>query len=107
MPPNLFINLEYHIKPRGVFIRTNIRRSYIDDFLAEVVACQVGKGADHRESNEQEVYNIRITCDLSYDDILIKSDTGNKGLTTGIIMDSIGKWKLRKPEGQLAAKTQG
>ena len=95
MSRDLFIEFNYSPPERSAAVlRTNIKESYINDFLAEVVHAQVGKGVDNRKANEFDVYNILIKCDLSYDHIKISSNTGNASLTTGIINNTINNWKF-------------
>jgi hypothetical protein len=94
---DLHIELNYSISEKSATIAgTNIKESYIDDFLAEVVHSQVGKEKDFSKAKELEVYNILLKCDLSYDKISISSNTGNKGLTDGILTHTIGNWKFSK-----------
>ncbi len=93
MPHDLYIEFNYSIPEKSAtVIDTNIKTSYIDDFLAEVVRSQAGLGEDKQKASERDVYNILISCDLSYDHIQISSNAGNKGLTTGIMAHSIGNW---------------
>ena len=107
MTHNIFIEFDYSIKEASAtVIDTNIKQSYIDDFLAEIVHAQVGEGADNRKANELEVYNVLIRCDLTYDHINISSNTGNAGLTTGIIGHSIGNWKFSESLLEQIAKSE-
>jgi hypothetical protein len=95
MAHQIYLELDFSAAEKSAtIIHTNIKESYIDDFLAEIVHAQVGKGADNRKANEQDIYNIMISCDLTYDLINISSNTGNAGLTTGIIGHSIENWKF-------------
>ncbi len=101
---DLYTEITYDINLGIPLIRTNLKEDKIDEFLTEYIRFQIGKGEDKSEAKKRDVYNIKIECDLSFDIFSIKSDTGNKGLTTGIIMDSIGKWKLQNSEKGLAGK---
>jgi len=93
MPHDLYIEFDYAIKgASATIINTNIKDSYIDDFLSEVVRSQMGLGADKQKAAERDVYNVLIRCGLSYDHISVSSNAGNKSLTTGIMAHSIGNW---------------
>jgi hypothetical protein len=106
MPHDLYIEFDYSVPEASATVTgTNIKESYIDDFLAEVVHAQVGKGEDKRKANEFDIYNILIRCDLSYDHINISSNTGNKSLTAGIITHSIGNWKFSESILEQIAKS--
>jgi len=83
--------LYIHIKmPREAIdqfeIDTNIKEEKLSDMLANVLRSQMGKGTDDSTPSEVDVFEVEITIDLSFDNIHVKSNTGNKGLTTGIIM---------------------
>ena len=67
-------------------IRTNIKTERLSDILADYIQSQIGKGSDDRESKAQEEYHITISLDLSFDTFQTTSDTGNEGLTVGIIL---------------------
>lgn len=95
MPRDLFIEFDYSAnKGTTTIVNTNIKTSYIDDFLSEVVHSQIGAGEDKNKANERDIYNILVRCDLSYDHINISSNTGNAGLTTGIMAYAIGNWNF-------------
>jgi hypothetical protein len=52
---------------------------------------QIGQGEDKSEPNKKKEYQIDIRVDLNYDRFNTLSDTGNKSLTCGMVMDIIGK----------------
>ena len=82
----VFIEFEYTIdSSKCKVLNTNIKKEIIDDFLGEWVQDQVGRGADKNSPVIKDTYRIRIGCDLTDDTFYTKSDTGNKGLTTGIV----------------------
>lgn len=82
----LFIDIEY-TGPTGEYkLDTNVREEYVNDLLETWLQGQIGRGKDTAEANELDTYHIHITCDLSYDVLNVRSDTGNKSLTCGIIM---------------------
>ena len=87
---DLHIDITYPIdKPEKYKIKSNIRKEMLSDMLCELVHAQTGQGEDKSKAKELKVYKIHIDLDLNYDDFHIKSNTGNKGLTLGIIMDVI------------------
>ncbi|MFH1607778.1 MAG: hypothetical protein ABIA78_01465 [archaeon] len=92
---DIFVEIDYHVNPRVPLIRTNLKEKKIDDFLSDYLRAQIDQGMDYRSRNEKEVYNIWIRCDLNSDTFYVSSDTGNKDLTAGIVMGSLGNWWLR------------
>lgn len=94
----LFVSLEYYISDRKAIItNTNVRPELIDEeIFTNWIRSQIGKGKDSSPIRKQEVYSIDIRVDLSYDIFFDSSDTGNKSLTAGIVIDSIGKWEFSK-----------
>ena len=92
---DLYLFMNYDVKEDVLTIEeTNVKADYIDDLLTEWIRGQSGKGADNRTPNQKDKYQIQMEVDLSYDNFRVNSDTGNHGLTAGIIMTSIGKWKF-------------
>jgi len=84
---DLFIKISYCFnKPETSIIRTNVKTERLRDLLNDYLYNQIGKGEDKRKLNEKEVYDIEIGVDLSDDTFYVSSDTGNDGLTCGIIM---------------------
>ena len=84
----LYIEITY--SENDFEIDTNIKDELVSDVLCEYIHSIVGDGhVDNREAIERDVYTIRITLDLTYDTFEVTADTGNDGLTTGIIMDVI------------------
>lgn len=95
MPHDIYIEFDYSIPDKSATVlNTNIKASYIDDFLSEVVRSQMGLGPDKQKAAERDIYNVLIQCDLSYDHISVSSNAGNKSLTTGIIGHSIDNWRF-------------
>jgi hypothetical protein len=58
----------------------------IEEIVGEFLRGQMGRGKDETPPNEQEVYTIKLTVDLSFDIFKASSDCGNKGLRDGILM---------------------
>jgi hypothetical protein len=67
-------------------IKSNVADERIMSLLECVVRNDVGAGVDNSPRNEQSAYTVRIDWDLSNDSYVTTSDTGNKSLTTGIVM---------------------
>jgi len=67
-------------------IRTNAKKEAIEEIFEAWLSCQTGQGKDESEPNKKDEYKIEIQLDLSDDTFFTKSDTGNKGLTCGIVM---------------------
>lgn len=70
---------------------TNIKKERLKDFLLDWLMTQVGQGKDERKAHERESYKVVIGCDLSFDTFHVMSDTGNDGLTCGIVMGAVNK----------------
>ena len=108
MPHDLYIEFDYSLLDKSsTVLNTNIKESYIDDFLADVYHAQIASAPDHRKANERDIYNVLIRCDLFHDNINISSNTGNEGLTTGIIGDTIANWKFSDSPLEQIAKSEG
>lgn len=101
MIEDLYLELGYDMKEGiATIIDTNIKKNCIDDFLEDWLSCQ-GGSKDERAPNKQRHYHIRISADLSDDTFYTKSDTGNEGLTVGIIWGSFGKLKFPEESAQI------
>ena len=75
-------------KPRETVIETNVKTEALDELFAYFMHSQIGAGKDESKPNEKDVYEITIQIDLADDTLKIHSDTGNKGLTAGIVTDT-------------------
>lgn len=80
-------------KPEESKIRTNARPEAIEEILSTWIARQQGEGKDDRRANELAEYVIVIELDLSDDSFVTRSNTGNKGLTAGIVVDVFNRRK--------------
>jgi hypothetical protein len=91
------ISIIYPIKsPDDFEIVTNVKDSYIIDLLADWVHNQIGRGKDSRDAVDRDVYHINFKIDLTYDAFSVQADTGNEGLTVGVVMDVIYRLNNRK-----------
>jgi len=66
-------------------LTTNATRRYLPELLECWLTLQQGKGPDDRPCNKKDAYTVRIEVDLTEDIFETTSDTGNKGLTAGIV----------------------
>ncbi|MBI1999230.1 MAG: hypothetical protein HYS74_01070 [Parcubacteria group bacterium] len=73
--------------PEKTVIKTNAKEEALEEILEAWLYCQIGQGKDESKPNRQDTYKIKIQLDLSDDTFYTNSNTGNKGLTCGIIMD--------------------
>ena len=82
------IRIEYPIdNPSKYTIKTDIKKKMLPEILSSWVQTQVGKGTDEREAVDRDVYKVGIDFELEDDSFYNNSDTGNEGLTVGIVMD--------------------
>lgn len=70
-------------------IKTNAKKEVISDILEEWLRSQIGRGEDKGEAKELDSYRIVIELDLRDDTFHTISNTGNAGLTAGIILDIV------------------
>jgi hypothetical protein len=90
------VSITYPIhRPDDFEISGNVKDNYVICLLTDWLHDQIGKGKDFSVAVDRNVYHIRIQVDLSQDIFYVDSDTGNKGLTTGIIMDVISRLDKR------------
>jgi hypothetical protein len=86
--PRLHIRIKYPIKEPDKFeLKTDIKKEKVPEILSSWLSMQMGRGKDEREAIDRDVYNIKIDLELEDDTFYSDSDTGNKGLTVGIVMD--------------------
>lgn len=85
----LFVSFIFPINDPEAFeiVATDMSNDGIIELLETYTQSCIGAGADESEAVEREVYNILLQIDLSDDTITVQSNTGNKGLTLGILMD--------------------
>jgi len=80
---------KYQFRSKGN-VKPNNRISIIEAFLQD----QIGKGKDESKRNEKDVYHVKLRWHPENDTIVVKSDTGNKGLTAGILMAYLKKLSI-------------
>lgn len=91
MLADVYVKIQYNFKqPKKTKIITNARnKERVLEILEGFVSANIGQGKDTSAPIEREEYEIIIGIDLSSDTFHVTSNTGNKGLTCGIIMDII------------------
>ncbi|MCL4406245.1 MAG: hypothetical protein M1586_01025 [Patescibacteria group bacterium] len=68
---------------------TNAKDEALTDMLTEYLRSQMGTGEDKNPAAEKNHFSVEVSLDLSEDIFQTKTDTGNKGLTCGIIAQVI------------------
>jgi hypothetical protein len=69
---------------------TNAKDEALIDMLTEYLRSQMGTGEDKNPAAEKNQFSVEVSLDLSEDIFQTRTDTGNKGLTCGIIARVIG-----------------
>ena len=94
----LHIEITYPMQPPEFpSIRTDVKPELVADLLGTWIhGTQTGQGKDETEAVDREEYHISITLDVADDSFITKSDTGNAGLTCGIVLDVMNKIKREK-----------
>jgi hypothetical protein len=84
----LTIKLQYNVKTDEYKCETDIKQEHLPEILSDFLRTQMGLGPDDRPAKELEIYEIILTLDLANCDAFhLTSNTGNDGLTTGLILD--------------------
>jgi hypothetical protein len=97
MHEDVFLDLEFNIKADTYkIVATNIKENLVENFVEEFIHSQIGAGSDKSQPVEKDVYTIHIGLDMSDDTFSVKSDTGNKSLTTGIVAHFLHKTNTSK-----------
>lgn len=91
MDEHLYVIIDMDVITNTICYNTNIKSERLSDVLSDVLQCQVGAVPDNSDAHKRHLYEIEIIIDLSFDDITIQSNTGNKGLTAGILMYFLSK----------------
>lgn len=86
----LLIEIVYDVEGDKAVIKTNVKKDAIAGILETWICMQIGQGADNSKAIERAEYSIVIRVDLTQDDFFTASNTGNKGLTCGIVGRVLG-----------------
>lgn len=86
MAVDILIRIEFHMNQASKsVIRTNAKKEAVESVLCDFLRTQIGLGEDKTPANKKDIYNISIGFDLNGDNFHTISDTGNCGLTAGIV----------------------
>jgi hypothetical protein len=74
--------------PKKSCIYTNARtyNGALQEIIEAWIQDQIGRGADPAKAVERDIYKIKLGLVLEDDSFCTEADTGNKGLTCGIVM---------------------
>lgn len=87
-PVDVLIVVSFDVTdPTKTCIFTNARTEALEELLSNWLQDQIGRGSDGKPAMERDVYTIEIGLFLDDDSFCTASDTGNKGLTAGIMME--------------------
>ena len=82
----LTLDLKYNVKTEKFEVKGDVnitgQRELVENFLRG----QIGAGIDESKPNRQSEYSIILNWHPADDTIKVSSDTGNKGLRDGILM---------------------
>lgn len=88
--------IKYNLKENTFRITSEVKEEHIKDIIGNVLRAQIGTGSDERKSAEKTEYIIIIDLELEDDTFKVSSDTGNKSLTTGILMQLLQEYGKEK-----------
>ena len=92
MDCDVVIDFKYNVEKGEPFdLETNAKPEVIGEILSEYLRSHIGDGKDYSKAVEKKIYHIIVGLDLRDDSFGTYSDTGNKGLTDGIVSKSIKK----------------
>ncbi len=74
-------------EPGRTVIRTNAKPEALEEILGAWLANQIGRGKDLSPPIARDAYIVTIGLIFEEDAFCTESDTGNKSLTAGIVMD--------------------
>lgn len=87
--PDIIVRLVSNFDQKGNFesgvIKTNAKPETLESIIEPWLSTQLGTGRDDREPNQRKSYTVEIQLDLTTDTFQTISDTGNKGLTLGLV----------------------
>ena len=91
------LSIHYNPKTSEFELGGNIKEELSYEFIGDFLRTQIGAGEDNSPPNIRDSYDITIKCDLNEDVFSCSSNTGNKSLREGILMDI-----LKSPKAQEA-----
>jgi len=87
------LKITHSFKEDSYTVSGDVKKEKVREIIKEWLRTQIGTGADESKPNEKDIYTIILQLELNGDVFSVKSDTGNKSLTTGILLDLIKKIK--------------
>jgi len=92
LKPDVLVVIEYHLnEPEKTVIRTNAVHERLDEIISTWLQDQIGRGGDARVPETRQIYTIKIGLRIEDDAFACESDTGNAGLTCGLVMDVLSR----------------
>ncbi|MCK5320962.1 hypothetical protein KAJ38_00105 [Candidatus Pacearchaeota archaeon] len=85
------MNIKYDMGKGKFDISGDINKRGQHDVIEAFLRGQIGAGEDRSKANERDVYNIGLKWYPEKDRFECVSDTGNKGLRDGILLDVLGR----------------
>lgn len=85
---DIVVVIKFNIEePEETLIKTNAKKEAVEGILENWIRSQMGAGKDTAKSVIKDIYEIVIKLDLDGDIFHTSSDTGNKSLTCGLVID--------------------
>ena len=84
---HLTMEIAYDIKKSTFKISSDMKEKAYPEIIEGFIRSQIGAGRDTSKPNELDVYHITLKWYPEDDTITASSDTGNKGLREGILLD--------------------
>ena len=89
----LEMKITYNVKENTFNIDGTVKKEKYAEVIEEYLRGQLGAGEDKSPAIERDEYHITIKLYLEEDRFVIESDTGNKGLREGILIDVLNRLK--------------
>jgi hypothetical protein len=83
----LTMNIAYKAADRTFKIEGDVKKEKRADMINEFLRMQMGNGADKSEPIKRKEYNINLRWYPENDTFKVESNTGNKSLREGILLD--------------------
>lgn len=85
---DVIVRVSYNMKdPSRTCVRTNANSEYLAEIMSSWVLDQMFSGRDDAKPADRDVYNVTIGLVIAGDVFYTESDTGNRALTCGIVLD--------------------
>lgn len=88
---HLTLDIEYDIRTDQHTFSGDVKPEMSGEIIGAWIRGQIGKGKDKSPPEERDVYHISIEWYPENDDLVCRSDTGNKSLREGILIDILKK----------------